>query len=103
MSSAWKVFRSKMKKKASCIDWVTKKPLSKTWNLHHLDLRSEHYKDISDPERFMPLNEDTHEFVHWLYRHWLKDKGILDRLNLVCAAMFAKTHDKREESSGAED
>lgn len=94
MSSAWKVFRSNMKKKASCIDWVTKKPLSKTWNLHHLDLRSEHYKDISDPERFMPLNEDTHEFVHWLYRYWLKDKGILDRLNLVCIGMFVKTHDK---------
>lgn len=103
MSSAWKTFRAKMKKKANCFDWLTKKPLSKTWNLHHLDMRSKHYKDISDPERFMPLNEDTHEFVHWFYKYWVKDQGILSRLSMLCIEMFRKTHDKQEEIDGTED
>ena len=103
MSSTWKTFRAKMKKKANCFDWLTKKPLSKTWNLHHLDMRSEHYKDISDPERFMPLNEDTHEFVHWFYKYWVKDQGILSRLSMLCIEMFRKTHDKQEEINGTED
>lgn len=103
MSSAWKAFRVKMKKKYNCFDWVTKQPLSKTWNLHHLDLRSDHYKDISDTERFMPLNENTHEFVHWLYKIWVKDKKVLDRLSIVCETMYTMTHDKQEEKNGAED
>lgn len=103
MSSAWKTFRTKMKKKANCFDWVTKQPLSKTWNLHHLDLRSANYKDISDPERFLPLNENTHEFIHWLYYLWKKDKNILSRVEFVLYQMKAySSDDRKEENDGTE-
>jgi len=94
MSSAWKNFRVKMKKKASCFDWITKQPLTKTWNLHHLDLRSANYKDISDPERFIPLNENTHEFIHWLYTLWSKDKKVLTRIEFVLCQMKDFSSDK---------
>lgn len=87
MSTTWKVFRAKMKKKASCFDYITKQPLVKNWNLHHLDLRSCNYKNIADPDRFLPLNESTHEFIHWLYSLWSKDKKILSRIERVLCQM----------------
>ena len=94
MSAAWKSFRAKMKKKANCFDWITKQPLAKNWNLHHLDLRSANYKNIADYDRFLPLNESTHEFVHWLYHLWSKDKKILSRIESVLYQMKAYSSDK---------
>lgn len=94
MSAAWKTFRAKMKKKASCFDYITKQPLAKNWNLHHLDLRSCNYKNIADPDRFLPLNENTHEFIHWLYSLWSRDKKILSRIEFVLYQMKDYSSDK---------
>ena len=94
MSAAWKSFRAKMKKKANCFDWITKQPLAKNWNLHHLDLRSANYKNISDYDRFLPLNENTHDFIHWLYYLWSKDKKILSRIEFVLCKMEDYSSDK---------
>ena len=88
MSAAWKKFRQHMKKITNGIDWITKLPLTKTWNLHHLDMRDKNYKDLSDITKFMPLNKDTHEFIHWLYYLWRKDAGILTRIECVLFSML---------------
>jgi len=93
MSSAWRKFRLKCKHRANCFDFITKKPLSKSWNLHHLDLRDCHYTDISDADRFMALNKDTHDFVHWIYRLWNKDRGVLKRLEHTLERMQRCTTD----------
>ena len=97
MSSKWKTFRLKLKKKFNSVDFITKQPLIKTWNLHHLDLRDKNYTCIKDTDRFLPLNEDTHQFVHWLYRIWCKDKGIITRLTHVMTEMYEYTHDDYKE------
>lgn len=88
MSAEWKKFRQKKKKEANSIDWITKLPLTKTWNLHHLDMRDKYYKDLSDEAKFMSLNKDTHEFIHWLYYLWRKDTGILTRIECILFSML---------------
>lgn len=100
MSFKWKYFRIKCKKAANYVDFITKQVLSKTWNLHHLDLRDKHYTDISDLSRFLPLNKDTHDFIHWLYSLWYKDRNILKRIEIVLEEMNQYTHDKREDNHG---
>ena len=75
------------------MDWLTKLPLLKTWNLHHLDLRDKNYTCIKDTKRFLPLNEDTHKYVHWIYKLWCKDRKILERLEMILQLMYTYTHD----------
>lgn len=93
MSKPWKNFRAKCKKQYGYIDFVTKKVLARDWNLHHLDLRTAHYTQITDTQRFIPLNSDTHKFVHWLYRLWTKDKAIIARLEQTMVKMNACSKD----------
>ena len=62
------------------VDEVTLKPLYKGWNLHHMDQRPEHYTNVDNECRFRALNKQTHEFIHWLYRYYVKDPFILDRI-----------------------
>ena len=100
MSNKWKHFRLKCKQAANYFDFITKQPLSKTCNLHHLDLRDKHYTDISNIKRFLPLNKDTHDFIHWLYTLWYKDKDILSRIKIVLEEMYNYTHDKVEDNNG---
>lgn len=80
MSNKWKHFRRKMKKKFFGMDSITMQTLTRKWNLHHLDLRSCNYDNIDNEDRFIPLNEDTHKFIHWLYSLYIKDKAILNRI-----------------------
>lgn len=97
MSSPWKTLRQKVKKRFNNFDWLTKLPLLKTWNCHHLDMRDKNYTCIKDVTRFLPLNEDTHKFAHWLYKLWCKDKTILHRLELLMQSMYDHTHDNYSE------
>lgn len=94
MSDKWKKFRLKCKKVANYFDFITKQPLTSTWNLHHLDMRDKHYTDISDTKRFLPLNKDTHNFIHWLYKLYYKDKSVLQRIQIVLEKMDQYTHDE---------
>ena len=41
----------------------------------------------------MPLNKDTHEFLHWLYRVWRKDKKVIERLEYVLNKMEEYNND----------
>ncbi len=76
-TSKWKKFRKGMKAKCK-VDYITNRPLIKGWNLHHLDLNSDHYEDISNESHFCCLNKTSHELVHWLFRY--KDwRDVLNR------------------------
>lgn len=87
-TKAWRQLKDTVIERYWGLDPVTKAPLRKRWNLHHCDLRKEHYADLS-PEKFFPLNEKTHEFVHWLYSYYVKDVNILDRLKMVMNIMLS--------------
>ena len=93
-SDAWHAFKAKCRLHTST-DFITKEPLSKTWNLHHLDLNVRHYDDISDMDHFMPLNKKTHEMVHELYKLYHKDRKVLDRLKQVLDKMEELTDGKK--------
>ena len=86
-TSRWKHWRTKIKGLFHNMDMITLRPLTKTWNLHHLDMRDANYTKLDDPKRFLPLNKDTHDFVHWLWRLYKKDKKVLDRLRTVMQKM----------------
>ena len=78
-TSRWKNFRASMYKKSGGLDEITGKPLRKGhWNLHHMDLNSSNY-EVLEEDRFMCLNNQTHDFIHWAYRYYRNDgKAFID-------------------------
>lgn len=91
-SKKWKEFRRQMKSVEGNRDMITGLPLRRDWNLHHLDLRVGNYDNLV-PNRFIPLNRDTHEFVHWLYKIWKNDRQVLSRLEFYFCLMEVYTND----------
>lgn len=84
----WRSLR-KSKFDTQLIDPVTERPLAKNANLHHGDLNVEHYSNLS-PERFMLLNHDTHECVHFIYGNERVHKDwrrMLKNLEKICMWM----------------
>lgn len=75
----WKAFRIKIAEKQNKKDVITGKPLRKGYNVHHLDMSSENY-DKLDEENFIALNKQTHDALHFLFRYYQNDRGILDKL-----------------------
>lgn len=65
-TAKWKAFREK-KRKEQKVDYITGKPLSKTFNLHHCDLRSENYENITNEDNFICLNSTSHDTVHFFF------------------------------------
>lgn len=92
-SSVWKKWRKVVYDKDKGIDFITQKKVRKGAVTHHMDLREDHYKDLSDPDRFRTLNVNTHKFIHWLYGYWLKDKDILMRIEEVLTYMEIYSND----------
>ena len=74
----WKLFKLKKKKECGGIDKITLHKLSKRFELHHEDLREENYEVLND--NFLPCNNKTHEVIHWLWRYYVVDPQIIDRL-----------------------
>lgn len=85
----WIDFRSLIKKMFNNTDPLTLKPLHKGWNLHHLDSRheEEHYTDLSDPNKFMPLNKGSHNIIHECFRYYEKDPEFIKRLEDILRRM----------------
>jgi hypothetical protein len=83
----WKLFKLKKKKECGGIDKITLHKLSKRFELHHEDLREENYEVLND--NFLPCNNKTHEVIHWLYRYYVKDPGIIHRLKAEMEKMKA--------------
>ena len=81
-SKIWKAFRHKKNVEQKGIDPITKKKLYKGCNLHHRHVTADtdEYQDISNPDHYIMLNKQTHEFLHWLYRYWKDDPDIIDRI-----------------------
>lgn len=65
-TQAWKKLRDKIRKEQK-VDPITLKPLSTTYNLHHLNVDPLKYTDISQPDHFLGLNSSTHDMVHLLW------------------------------------
>ena len=91
-SLKWKRWRYTMLDYYNNKDCITNKPLRAKWNLHHLDLREENYQVLKE-ERFRPLNSDTHDCVHFLYRYYKKDPFIIDRLRVLLDLMVKYNED----------
>lgn len=87
-TSAWYKWKAKCRLHTSK-DFITKEPLCRNWNLHHLDLNIQRYDNITDMNRFMPLNPKTHEVIHEIFKWYKKDHKVLDRIK--------QTLDKMEE------
>lgn len=91
-TSKWKKKRNYLKKKRK-VDAITLQSLRKGWNLHHCDLREEHYTDIEDDDRFECLNKMMHEIVHNIYRYWIKDPDVISRLQNILIKMKTYSND----------
>lgn len=82
-TSVWKKFRDLLKKECK-VDFITKKPLRKGFQVHHCDLNENHYKDLN-PLNFITVNKNSHKIIHEIYRYdW---KMILDNLRIVFEKM----------------
>lgn len=82
----WKEFR-KEKFEETKVDYITQRRLQPKANLHHLDMSSENYEDLSHPENFILLNKRTHQMIHMLYTYYKNDPWILDRIKEVLDKM----------------
>lgn len=91
-SDKWKQFKYKIRLKCSR-DWITKEPLARDWNLHHLDLNTKRYDQIDDMNRFMPLNPKTHKLIHELFKLYRKDHKVLERITKVLEKMEVYTNE----------
>lgn len=91
-TSRWRDFR-KFIKDTRQVDEVTLKPLRAGFQVHHLDLRPEHYTNIEDEERFLACNRLTHSMLHDLYRYYIKDPKIITRLENALKMMRHYSND----------
>jgi len=82
----WREFRKK-KRAEEKIDYLTQSRLTPKFNLHHMDLNSDHYSDLSKPENFICLNRKSHDLIHFLYTQYVKDPNVLLRLENVLKTM----------------
>lgn len=83
----WNDFRQTMKEVQNGKDFITQGKLPKGWNLHHANLNPEYYQNLETSD-FFCLGNQCHNFVHWLYRYYRKDKKVLKRLEVVLERMF---------------
>ena len=82
-TSVWKKFRELLKKERK-VDFITKKPLRKGFQVHHCDLNENHYKDLN-LLNFITVNKNSHKIIHEIYRYdW---RMILDNLRIVFEKM----------------
>ena len=85
-SLKWKRWRYEMVDYYGNKDALTNKPLHKGFNVHHLSMKVEEYTILS-PERFRTLNSESHDCIHFLFRYYVKDPFIIDRLKLILEEM----------------
>ena len=75
----WKIFKQEMKDRCGKVDAITQKKLYRTWQLHHRNLNEAEYENLRE-DWFLPCNNLTHKFIHWLYNYFVKDPAIIDRI-----------------------
>jgi len=92
-SKAWRFFRLMVKKHCKNKDVLTLRPLLTGFQCHHLDQREENYTKIDDETRFITLNKQSHDVVHFIWRYYVKDETIIDRLKNILDDMKQKSND----------
>lgn len=104
-TKAFKEHKAKKKKECGGLDKITMHKLRKGWSLHHEDLNEEHYKILND--NFLPCNNLTHKFIHWIWRYYETDEGIIDRLKAELERMKAINqggdNEQTEQKTGREE
>lgn len=85
-SDKWRRFRESLMERDKK-DYITNSKLNAKANCHHLDMSSEHYEDLSDPDHFIMLNKRTHTMIHQLFCYYRKDPSILDRIKEILDKM----------------
>lgn len=90
-TDAWRKWKAKCRLHTTK-DFITKEPLCRNWNLHHLDLNIQRYDHIDDMNRFMPLNPKTHELIHELFKWYKKDHKVIDRIKKTLDLMEEYTN-----------
>lgn len=85
-SDKWRKFRESLMKRDKK-DYITNSRLNPRANCHHLDMSSEHYEDLSNPDHFIMLNKRTHTMIHMLFSYYRKDPTILDRIKKILDEM----------------
>lgn len=98
-TSIWREFRKKFYVKETKVlkngkkrdvpnnDILTQKPLTKTFNLHHVNLDPKKYTDLKNGV-FWPLNSESHSTLHWIYSRYCKDPTFLKRLCDLVEEMY---------------
>lgn len=91
-TKTWKKLKKDLLAKNN-LDYLTKIRLTDDFNCHHLDLRPDNYGKLDDITRFMPLNRNSHEIVHFLYNLYKNDPAILDRIKEIFDMMTKLSQD----------
>lgn len=92
-SKEWKDFRKELKDKQK-VDPITRSPLNTKANCHHLDLREEHYTNLTDPSRYIMCNKRTHTMIHWGFNIWKKyGESFFDSLRRIFELMDKYSND----------
>ena len=81
-TSTWKKFRKRLGDDRK-LDEVTLSKLRSGWTLHHMDLNSSHYTNLTNENNFKCLNKKTHDFIHWGFEYYKRDPSFLDRLQSI--------------------
>lgn len=66
-SVAWRDFRKQKMLEQKGLDIITHRRLTKHFSCHHAFLTNdlEKYRDLSDPSRFVAVNNATHDALHF--------------------------------------
>lgn len=91
--AGYKEFKNGKKKPIKATDPITGNPLSKKFNLHHLDLNPEHYTDLNK-ENFVALNQQSHTVLHWIYTQYCKDPTVIDKIEKLVLRMYELNNGK---------
>ena len=86
------------------IDPISMRPLTRSFNLHHLSQDERYYDDLSR-ERFVGLNDYSHRCVHYLYDIVVRedDYNVLERLRLIIQQMIDITESDKLRADGEEE
>ena len=86
-TNEWSELRQKVRDEQK-IDPISMRPLTRTFNLHHLSQDELFYDDL-ERSRFVGLNDYSHRCIHYLYDIIERegDYDVLDRIRLLIIEM----------------
>lgn len=92
-SKEWREF-SKSLKAEKKVDALTLQPLRKGSLTHHMDLHPDNYT-VLDPDHFECFNMKSHDFIHFIFNYYKKDRSVLERLKNILDKMVTLSGDAK--------